>query len=275
MDASDLVGAGSEPYVAPFAIEVVGPLYQAVFPGVCIKCGHSSSRTLRLTKLFWCTISDDQPSYYDVSSVEVPVCAACFQTHQHETRPIEASIKGKLLRRWALEALPFVFPLGTSLWFLTILIPLLLHELFPPRSLPAILLIAALCAFFALLASWFYRSIYDKGGQLIIDANDASIAHYAQCETGPLGCRFIVPIEPSSVMRAVDFTRDRSAAFDHERHLFTFENGVVGAKFAEANTDRKWDPTSPPARRAARARWVVLAVIVVIVLYQMLKDFLH
>jgi hypothetical protein len=79
-------------------------------------------------------------------------------------------------------------------------------------------------------------------------------------------------MEPTSVLRAIDFTDDRRELFDAERHLFTFENLEVSAKFAALNADRKWDPTSTGARLADRARWVLMIGLLLLGLCLILKD---
>jgi hypothetical protein len=74
------------------------------------------------------------------------------------------------------------------------------------------------------------------------------------------------------VLAAVDFTDDRSELFDTERHLFTFENVEVRAKFAELNANRKWEPTSTRARIAQRTRWTLMIGFLLVGLYLILKD---
>jgi hypothetical protein len=74
------------------------------------------------------------------------------------------------------------------------------------------------------------------------------------------------------VLAAVDFADDRSELFDVERHLFTFQNGEVTAKFAVLNADRRWNPTSTRARLAKKARWALMIGFLLVGLYLILKD---
>ena len=57
----------------------------------------------------------------------------------------------------------------------------------------------------------------------------------------------------TNVLRAIDFTADRSELFDAERRLLTL-HVEVRANFAELNANRRWKPTSTRARLADKAR---------------------
>ncbi|HEX7242534.1 MAG TPA: hypothetical protein VF263_19750, partial [Longimicrobiaceae bacterium] len=252
--------------------EVVGALHHAVFPEMCVRCGWPPQRTLPVTRLFRRT-SDDS-SRYVVASVSAPFCAACIQAHESEVRPVDRDVRRRLLRKWLVEALPYLFPLGANLWFLTIFVPKLLASLAEPGDLVETLVWGGVSAFFGLLALAFFRMAMAPGRSLIVDPADPSRGSYVQVERGPLGSRFIVPTEPTTALRALRFSDDRSEAFDAERHRFTFENAEVGAKFAELNAHREWNPDSPRARTAAALRWSIVGAVVLAVLWQLLRDLL-
>jgi hypothetical protein len=256
----------------PTSVEIMGPLHHAQFPKVCVKCGTSTTRTLPVTKLFWRASTRDRPSYYVIGEVDAPFCPACIRTHERELQPIEPGVKRRLLRKWLVQALPYLFALGVNLWFVSIMAPKLLEALTEGGELWEILIWGGLCAFFGLLAMTFYRMIRDRGRRLILEPENPSQPRYVQVESGLLGSRFIVPTEPTSVLAAVDFTDDRSELFDTERHLFTFENVEVRAKFAELNANRKWEPTSTRARIAQRTRWTLMIGFLLVGLYLILKD---
>ena len=74
------------------------------------------------------------------------------------------------------------------------------------------------------------------------------------------------------MLAAVDFTDDRSELFDVERHLFTFQNEEVTAKFAVLNANRRWNPTSSRARIANKAQWALMSGFLLVGLYLICKD---
>ncbi len=197
----------------------------------------------------------DGPSSYIFGDVEAPVCGHCLQVQEREKATIPQTIRKRLLRRWFVEVLPFFFPFGCALWFLKIVIPLFAKSLVHHNHLWEVGLIGGICAFFGFAAWAFYNLAREKGKQLIYDAGGLPPDTYVLIERGPLGCRFTVPTEPTSVERAVNFTDDRKNVFDAERHLYIFENTAVAAKFAEMNADRTWDPNAPrrgaPSMRAS------------------------
>lgn len=257
-------------------VEVVGPVHAALFPGMCARCGAGADlRTLPVVKLFWRT-SDDS-SYYVTQAVDAPFCAGCVRAHERELQPIDPSVRQRLLRKWLVEALPYFVPLGVCLWLLAV---------FVPKLVPAVLVFrrddaweavvwGAVSAFFGLLALMFVQMIRRSGRSLILDPAAPVRGSYVRIERGPLGSRFTIPVEPTSALRAVDFTDDRSELFEPERHLFTFQNGEVAARFVELNAGREWDPASPRALWARTARWVLTGVVVLVGLYFILQEWLH
>jgi hypothetical protein len=115
---------------------------------------------------------------------------------------------------------------------------------------------------------------HDRGRRLILEPRHPSRPCYVQVESGPLGSHFIVLTEPTSVLRSLDFTDDRSELFGAERHYFTFENREVAMMFAQSNANWKWDPTSARARMTARTRWALLIGFLLLEFYLVLKDLL-
>ncbi|HEX2093973.1 MAG TPA: hypothetical protein VHG28_16340 [Longimicrobiaceae bacterium] len=251
-------------------VEVVGTLGHARFPELCIRCARPTGSTLTVTKLFWHERSGEDSGYYLTAGVDAPCCAECIRAHQRELRPVPPEARKRLLRKWLVEALPYLFPLGVNLWLLSVLGPDLIRALREPGDPAEILILGGVCGLFAGLAWMFYRLIRAPGRMLILGPETTPC--YVQIERGPLGSRFVVPVEPTSTLRALDFTGDRSELFERERHLFTFENAEVGSRFAELNAGREWDPASPGAIRAHALRRALLIVVVLAVLYFLIQD---
>jgi hypothetical protein len=159
-------------------VEVMGPLHHAQFPKLCVKCGTSTARILPVTKLFWRTSTTDRPLYYVIGEVHAPFCPACIQTHKRELQPIEPGVKRRLLRKWLVQALPYLFPLGVNLWFISIMVPKLLQVLTEGGELWEILIWGGLCGFFGLLAVTFYRMIRNGGRRLILEPENPSRPRY-------------------------------------------------------------------------------------------------
>jgi hypothetical protein len=254
------------------AVEVVGSLGHARFPDLCVKCGAPAGRTLDVTKLFYCE-NGDNPGYFYASGVAAPACPVCIQAHERELRPIAPEVRSRLLRKWALESLPYVFPLGVNLWLLTVFGPKLLEALREGTEPVEMAVWGGVSALFGLLALMFWRMIMQKGRPLIVPSTAAD-SGYVRVESGPLGSRFIVPAEPTPVMRAVDFTADVSELFEPERHRFSFRNYEVAARFGELNADREWDPASTRAQLAVTGRKAVIAAVVLFGVYMVVEEFI-
>lgn len=255
-------------------VEVLGPLHQVHFPGYCLKCGRETGRTLRISKLFKRVSKRNGSShrYFVSGQVDAPFCEECIQTHERERKPIGEDVRKKLLWGWFFQSLPYIFPLGVSLWFLGILYPKAKEALISETRPVEILVAAGLAGFFVLMAFSFLFLIRSRGRELRIEPDDSC---YVQTEAGPLGSRLTVPATPTSVSGAVDFSDDRSELFDAERHLFTFRNDGVAAEFAQLNADNTWNPASPRAKLASRLRWAFLIAILLFGLYSMIKDALR
>lgn len=256
-------------------VEVVGPLRGVRFPEYCLKCGRETRRTLRIAKLFRRTGRRDgrRQVYYVLGEVDAPFCEECIRIHERERQPIAPEVRRRLLLTWLLHSLPFVFPLGASLFFLKILIPEAREALAGEPQRAEILFTAGLIGFFVLTSLSFLFLIFRRGRTLRIVPNDSS--SYVEIESGPLGSRLTVPTSPTSVSGALDFSDNRSQVFDAERHLYAFRNDGVAAEFAQLNADRTWNPASPRARIAAGLRWALLIAVLLFGLYQMVKDALR
>jgi hypothetical protein len=253
------------------AVEVVGSLGHARFPDLCVKCGTPADRTVAVNKLFYCD-NGDNPGYFYASGVSAPACPACIQAHERELRPIAPEVRSRLLRKWAVAALPYVVPVGVIAWMLTLFVPNLLEAVREGTEPVEMAIWGAVCGFFGLLGLMFWGLIMKPGRALILSPPD-TYARYAQVEKGPLASSFIVPAEPTPVMRAVDFTADVSEMFEPERHRFTFRNYEVAARFGELNADREWDPASTRAQLARRGRMVVTGLVALAVVYALLAEF--
>ena len=251
------------------AVEVVGPLGRAKFPRLCVECGGPADRTVALTKLFF--HDGDRRSYYFADGVAAPACAGCAGVHQRELLPIAPEVKRRLLRSWAVAALPFVVPVAVITWMLTLFVPNLLEAL--REGEPAEVAIwGAVCGFFGVMGLVFWGLIMRQGRPLILSPGHTRPVH-VQTERGPLGSRYVVPAEPTSLMRAVDFSGDESELFEPERHRFTFRNYEVAAGFSELNAHRQWDPASRRAQLAATGRKALIGAVVLGVIYVVVAEY--
>lgn len=269
--------AAAEEESGAFAVEVVGSLDAARFPGLCVRCGARTDGRLRVAKLFWHDGGEEGSSYHYTAAVDAPACSGCVRAHEGELRPIPREVKRRLLRSWLVASLPYFVPLAVCAWLLAVMAPELLEAL--AGGEPAEVAIwGAVCGFFAIMALVFFRMIM-RGGRPLVLAPNGTSARYAHVERGPLGSRYVVPAEPTSLTGAFDFSDDESALFEPERHRFTFRNGDVAAEFAELNAHRDWDPASTRAQLALRARlalkWGGTAALVLVGLYLLVEEYLR
>ena len=253
------------------AVEVVGSLGHAEFPDLCVECGAAADRTLPIPKLFYHQNSDN-PGYFYASAVVAPACSGCVRAHERELRPIAPELKSRLLRGWAVAALPYVVPIGVILWMLGIFGPNLVGAVLEGTDPVEMAVWGAVCAFFGLLGLMFWGLVMKPGRQMVL--TPAVMPTYAQVERGPLGSRYVAPTEPTSLMRSVDFTDDISEMFEPERHRFSFRNYEVAARFEELNAHREWNPASPRAQLAATGRKAVIAAVVLFVVWTLVEEFL-
>ncbi len=253
------------------AVEVVGSLGHAEFPDLCVECGAAADRTLPIPKLFY-HYDDDGQSYYYATAVVAPACAGCVRAHEREQRPIAPEAKRRLLRGWALAALPYAVPVGVILWLLTKFVPLLAEAVREGTEPIEMAVWGAVCAFFGLLGFMFWGLVMKPGRQMIVTPADTPC--YVKVERGPLGSRFIAPAEPTSLMRSVDFSGDISELFEPERHRYSFRNYEVASRFEELNAHREWNPASTRAQLAATGRKAVIAAVVLFVAWTLVQEFL-
>jgi hypothetical protein len=253
------------------AVEVVGPLGRAKFPRLCVKCGGAADRTVALTKLFH--HDGERRSYYHADGVAAPACAGCAGEHQRELRPIDAEVKRRLLRGWAVATIPYVVPVVVITWMLTIFVPELLEAIREGAKPVEVAVWGAVCGFFALLGLMFWGLIMKPGRPMMLTPGHTSPV-FVHTERGPLGSRYMAPTEPTSLMRAMDFGGDESELFEPERHRFTFRNYEVAAGFSELNAHRQWDPASRRAQLAATGRRALIGLVVLGVLYALAAEYL-
>jgi hypothetical protein len=253
------------------AVEVVGSLGHAEFPEMCVECGAAADRTLPIPKLFY-EANGDNPGYYYATAVVAPACAGCVQAHESELQPIAPEVRSKLLRGWALAALPYVVPIGVIFWLLTRFVPNLVEAVREGTEPIEMAVWGAVCAFFGLLGLMFWGLVMKPGRQMIVTPADTPC--YVKVERGPLGGSIIAPAEPTTLMRSVDFTDDISELFEPERHRFTFRNYEVAARFGELNAHREWNPASTRAQFAAMGRKAVIAAVVLFVVWTLVEEFL-
>ncbi len=253
------------------AVEVVGPLKRAAFPGLCVKCGVPADRTVALTKLFY--HSGNRRSYHYADGVAAPACAGCAETHRRELRPIDPEVKRRLLRSWAVAALPFGVPVAVITWMLTVFVPNLLEAVRDGAEPVEVAVWGAVCGFFGVMGLVFWGLIMKQGRPMMLTPGHTSPV-YVQSERGPLGSRFVAPAEPTSLMQSVDFSGDVSELFEPERHRFTFRNYEVAARFGELNAHREWNPASTRAQFAAVGRKAVIAAVVLFAAWIFAEEFL-
>lgn len=265
---AEVMGPPERPIPFRTTHEVVSPTNQVAFPPLCVRCGEGASQRLSIHKLFVRSGGSDSPSYHVFEELQAPVCDSCLDNHNRTLPPIAGHIRNRLLGIWLLRCLPYLFPLWVCSFFIKELAPKFLKAFAQYGLQPAhyldVGLWFAVTAFFGLLAAMFINRIIKAGEELIYNGNGSIDDRYVQIERGPLGSHFIVPIEPTPTMRSVDFTDDRSELFDSERHYYTFTNPVVAEQFAALNAHRTWNPNAPHAKRAATARWVLIAVVLII-----------
>lgn len=252
------------------AVEVVGPLKRAAFPGLCVECGAPADRAVALTKLFY--HSGNRRSYHYADGVAAPACAGCAEAHRRELRPIDPEVKRRLLRSWAVAALPFVVPLAVITWMLTVFAPNLLDAIRDGAEPVEVAVWGAVCGFFGVMGLVFWGLVMKQGRPMMLTPGHASPV-YVQSERGPLGSSFVAPAEPTSLMRSLDFSGDISELFEPERHRFTFRNYEVAAGFSELNAHREWNPASTRAQLAARGRMVVIGLVVLGVIYALVAEY--
>ena len=253
-------------------IVVTGPVHEARFPPLCARCGAAAGRTLSIQKLFWRSGGDEGSPYHVLGEVHAPFCERCLAQHAREARPIDPRIKRTLYRRWLLNELPFLFPVGVLLFVFVVAARATLEALahrVPPWQAAAP---AGMALFFALCIRGFYRGFRRHGEQLIHEREPRSRRTYVQIERGPLGSRFIVEMEPTQVQLAVDFSDDVSEPFEGERHQFTFQSAEMAARFRELNVGRARSPTSRRARLATVAQFTVILAIALVLVYALIFD---
>jgi hypothetical protein len=261
------VEGGDRAGIEVTGIEVVGPTRSVVFPPLCVRCGAPASATLRIIKLFRRSYLDE-PRPYGIFWVDAPVCAACKALHRSQEQPPDPAVRRERLRRWYGEALlPYTLPLA-ALGVITYLLgPSLVPLIAQKVGMPAALVWGGIAAFFVLLALVFFAAFVARGmWRLIAVPSGAKSSWYARLERGPFGARLFLPIQPTAVIAALDFSDNIGDILAGQRHRYRFKNGEVGARFAEANAGRVWNPQSPRARISLAVWCVLFAGLILLIL---------
>jgi hypothetical protein len=211
-------------------VELTGPLGSAALPPLCASCGSAAGQRLQVEKVFRRKAGTDVPATYVVSSVSVPFCGGCVARHQAESPPKPVTVRALTLLR-------------------------------------SVLMIPAVS--FALITLWLLPRFFDNGGLLFGGILLAFALLSVACLRAAWAQthRYRVA-ELSSVTGSFDFTDDLSELFERERHNYLLRNPTFAEAFNAANADQVWDPASPGARRADRARsGLLIAVVLVGVVY--------
>lgn len=252
-----------DPVPTALAVELTGPPEAAVFPPLCVRCGAPPAGTATVERLFRVS-GGDAPDTHALHRVTVPACAACLAEHAAAERPLPRELRRRLLRGWAVGALPFVVPVGIALWLGALLAP---HaaELAGPGANPVerVAFLAG-AGFVAVVLLLMLNHVAGAGRRLVSLPEEAA---YARTERGPLGSRLTAPVEPTPLTRAVSFGANEADLFDARRHRWRFTHADVAQAFEAANADRRWDAASPRAEAARIGRWLLFGAIGLAVLW--------
>jgi hypothetical protein len=248
-------------------IEVAGTPRSAVFPPLCVRCGAPGVAAVRIIKVFRRPYLRGEQAY-GIYSVDAPVCAACHELHRSEEKPPDPAVRRGRLWRWYRDALfPYALPLAALGVITTMVGPPLIPEVARNYGVPASLIWGGVAAFFAALMLVFF-SIFVAHGmwRLIAVPPGAGGSWHARLERGPFGARLFLPVKPTAVVSAVDFSDNLGDILAGERHRFRFRNFEVGTRFAEANVGRVWNPRSPRSRISFAVWCILFAGLILLVL---------
>jgi hypothetical protein len=221
----------SSAQAAAAPLELIGSPASLAYPGLCASCGAPARALVTIEKVFERNHSDDTPRGYVIGAAHVPFCAACTAKHEREVKRVSRLWRTLLCFRSGV----MISALGATLFAGLMGQAALQRAVYgDARSVEVLGGLAALCALAAV-----------------------GCARFAYNETR----RFAVPAQ-TSITRAFDFSDDRSEPFDPPRHVYRLSNAAFAEAFRTLNRDRHWDPTSPRAVRASRARWIVIALII-------------
>lgn len=211
-------------------MELTGSPSSLAYPDVCARCGSPTRTRLAIAKAFRRT-SDEGRDRHVIIGARVPFCPACVAVHEREVKRMSRLWRALLCFR----STAIIGALGPALFAGLLTQAALQRALYGETR--AVAMFGGAAALFALIAAFCIWQAYRATR------------------------RFAIPA-PTSVTRAFDFGDDRSQTFDAPRHVYQLSNATFAEAFRAANRERHWNPTSPRARRAAWARWIVVAVII-------------
>jgi hypothetical protein len=250
-------------------VELTGPLAAVRFPNVCASCGGAPpAGDVPLDKMFRRTYHES-PTTYVFGRLQLPLCVACLAAHERATQPIDPAVLRRLRRGWALKVLPYIVPMGISLWLLAHLMPAVVKSTFIVLRDPkqwGDLMMVGVALFFGLCLFGFARMSINAGRPLIADGGGYPNDTHVVTMSGALGSLYVVPTPPTPPLAAVDFGDEHVELLAPNHRTFTFANADVAARFAEVNQVLLWDPGSPQALRAAGRQKVLVVAIAVAVL---------
>ena len=240
-------------------VTVAGALGDVRFPNLCARCAAPPSGTLRLVKMFR-RVYPRKPAFHVFGRLDVPFCSACLAAHERERAPVDPAVPRALRTRWLLKSLVYAIPIGVTLFFVREFVPTVARAV-SAGDLVRALVFGVVLAIFGLLLWTFVRRVLDGRRALIADHAGDPNDTYVEVVPGPMGSTCVIPGPPTPTLAAVNFDDDRILLFEPARRTFTFTNALVAEQFATLNSALVWDPAAPRVRRATRARWVLVVLV--------------
>ena len=221
----------SEPDVAPTVpqnahrFELVGPLDELELPDVCAACGAKAAGTIDIRKVFVDTTAGE-PRHV-LGEVRVPFCRSCIALHERERAqlPRMRAYRFPPLRDFGLASIWLV--LGVLFMFIGFAVGT------GGGTLPALILT--------------YLAV-------------ASLAFWAVAMRRASRVPWFERVPPqTSVTSAFDFGEATSGPQEQSRRRYAIRDAVFAERFSALNAERL-----PTGRKRIRARWRVIAILVVI-----------
>jgi len=219
----------------PYRAELCGSPKDLTWPVICASCGNSASERIVVRKAFSTGSSSSRRSrshqysyWYKVYSAPVPFCAACAREHRATVRrpTLVGAVAAVLFHPNIIAVIGCAWLLK---WALSDVSWTSLNDPQMRRALP-FAAIFALGLVWSLLLAWSL--------------------------TRPQR------IEPQTeVTLACDFSRDVSAFYERERHMYALRNKDFADALVQANQERVW--TSEDRVRSSKVQGIVTAVGVV------------
>jgi hypothetical protein len=246
---------------AALEVTVAGALADVRFPNLCARCAAPPAGTLPLVKMFR-RIYPRKPAIHVFGRLDVPFCRSCLAAHERARAPVDPAVPRTLRTRWLLKSLVYVIPIAVTLFFVREFVPTVASAL-SAGDLVRALVFGGILAIFGALLWMFVRRVIDGRRALIADHAGDPNDSYVEVVPGPMGSTCVIPGPPTPTLAAVNFDDDRMVLFEPARRTVTFTNALVAEQFATLNSALVWDPATPHARRAAGARWLVGALLLV------------